>query len=260
VSSGRRGERVKPPMEPARKTGPKRPPAAGAKSCWAAALVLAAGSGKRLGQGRKGLLQLGGQPLYAWSVRSFLSQDWLGQVVLVVHAEDVRSVASAASRRFGDPRVKVVAGGAERQDSVARGLQALDPHMEVVLVHDAARPFLKASLVRACAQAARLGGGGVACVKVKDSIKRVEQGVLLGLPREQLAAAQTPQAFQAHLLREAHALAGAKGAYYTDEAGLCEAAGMPALAVDSYHENFKITTPEDLLLARRVIRDFDFAS
>jgi 2-C-methyl-D-erythritol 4-phosphate cytidylyltransferase len=222
--------------------------------------VLAAGAGKRLGAGRKGLLNLGDQPLYAWSLRSFLGQAWVGQVVLVVHPSDVRGVSLAVARRFKDPRVKVVAGGEQRQDSVAHGLQALDPHLEVVLVHDAARPFLRASLVKACGRAARHTGGGVACVAVKDSIKQVEEGMLTGLPRERLMAAQTPQAFQAHLLREAHERARAKGLSYTDEAGLCEAAGVPAVAVESYYENFKITTPEDLLLAKRVIRTFDFAS
>jgi 2-C-methyl-D-erythritol 4-phosphate cytidylyltransferase len=220
--------------------------------------VLAAGQGKRLGRGRKGLLTLGKLPLYAWSVRAFLAQAWVGQVVVVVHRDDVRSVSAALTRRFKDPRVKVVAGGEQRQDSVAQGLQVIDAHLEVVLVHDAARPFLKASLIRACGQAARHTGGAVACVAVKDSIKRVEDGRLLGLPRESLAAAQTPQAYQIHLLRDAHALAAAKGAYFTDEAGLCEAAGIPSVPVDAYHENFKITTQEDLLLAKRVIRDFDF--
>jgi len=227
---------------------------------WAAALVLAAGAGKRLGKGRKGLLSLGGLPLYAWSVRAFLADSSVGQVIVVVHAEDVRTVSAALKRRFKDARTKVVAGGAERQDSVAQGLAAIDPHYEVVLVHDAARPFLKASLIRACARAARHTGGAVACVKVKDSIKRVEQGLLEGLPRESLLAAQTPQAYQAHLLREAHARAKAKGAYYTDESGLCEAAGIPSVSVEAYYENFKITTPEDLPLARQVARVFDPAS
>lgn len=240
-------------MSSGRSKGGAFPPA-----CWAAALVLAAGQGKRLGQGRKGLLRLGQQPLYAWSVRAFLAQAWMGQVVLVVHREDVRSVSLAAARRFKDPRLKVVAGGVQRQDSVAQGMQVLDPHLEVVLVHDAARPFLKASLIRSCAQAARHTGGAVACVAVKDTIKQVEEGRLLGLPRESLAAAQTPQAYQIHLLREAHTQAAAKGVYYTDEAGLCEAAGIPSVLVSAYNENFKITTQEDLLLAKRVIRDFDF--
>lgn len=226
---------------------------------WAAAIVLAAGAGRRLGAGsRKGLLLLGGRPLYAWSVEAFLASPLLGQVLLVVHAQDVRGVSAACARRFKDARLRVVAGGAERQDSVAHGLGAVDPHAEVVLVHDAARPFLKQSLIRACAQAARLAGGAVACVAVKDSVKMVDSGRLQGLPRERLRAAQTPQAFQAHLLREAHAEAARGKAYYTDEAGLCEAAGIPAVAVDGYHENFKITTPEDLPLAKRVIRDFDF--
>jgi len=229
-------------------------------TAWASAVVLAAGAGRRLGLGRKGLLNLGKLPLYAWSVRAFLAHRWIGQVLVLVHADDVRSVASASARRFKDPRVKVLAGGQQRQDSVARGLQALDAHLDVVLVHDAARPFLNASLVQACARTARHTGGAVACVPVKDSIKRMEDGRLVSLRREDLVAAQTPQAFQASLLREAHGLARSKGLYYTDEAGLCEAAGIPALAVDSYNENFKITTPEDLLLAKRIIRTFDFSA
>jgi 2-C-methyl-D-erythritol 4-phosphate cytidylyltransferase len=226
---------------------------------YAAAIVLAAGAGKRLGAGgRKGVLSLGGRPLYAWSVGAFLASPLINQVVVVAHREDVRSVAAACAKRFHDARLRVVAGGEQRQDSVALGLQAVDAHAEVVLVHDAARPFLKASLIRACAQTARLAGGAIACVKVKDSIKLVEGGQLQGLPREALMAAQTPQAFQAHLLREAHAEAAKRKAYYTDEAGLCEAAGIPAVAVEAYYENFKITTPEDLPLAKRAVTGFDF--
>lgn len=225
---------------------------------FAAALVLAAGAGKRLGQGRKGLLTLGGKPLYAWSVDAFLNAPSVGQVVVVVHSQDVKAVSAACARRFKDARLKVVAGGAERQDSVARGLDAADPHYEVILVHDAARPFLKASLIRACAQGARLHGGAVACVPVKDSIKLSDEGMLTALPREKLWAAQTPQAYQAHLLREAHADAAKKKAYYTDEASLCEAAGIPSVAVPAYYENFKITTPEDLPLAKKVVAGFDF--
>ena len=221
--------------------------------------MLAAGAGKRLGSsGRKGLLQLGGKPLYAWSVAAFLASPVVNQVVVVVHAADVRSVGTALIRRFKDARLKVVAGGAQRQDSVSRGLEAVDAHAEVVLVHDAARPFLKQSLIKACAQTARMAGGAIACVASKDTVKVVENGVLRGLPREQLRAAQTPQAFQAHLLRDAHADAARTQSYFTDEAGLCEAAGIPAVAVDAYYENFKITTPEDLALAKRLVKDFDF--
>jgi 2-C-methyl-D-erythritol 4-phosphate cytidylyltransferase len=227
---------------------------------WAAALVLAAGAGKRLGVGgRKGLLKLGDRPLYAWSVEAFLKAPFMGQVVVVVHSEDLRQVGAACQKRFKDPRLKVVAGGAERQDSVRFGLQSIDPHMEVILVHDAARPFINASLIKHCAVSARLQGGAVACVPVKDSVKLEEAGgVLKALPREKLRAAQTPQAYQAHLLREAHAQALLKRRYYTDEAGLCEAAGTPSVAVASYYENFKITTPEDLPMAKRIIGSFDF--
>jgi 2-C-methyl-D-erythritol 4-phosphate cytidylyltransferase len=228
---------------------------------WAGALVLAAGAGKRLGaDGRKGLLNLGGRPLYCWSVEAFLRSPIVGQVVLVVHAGDLRVTGSACLKRFArDPRLKVVAGGNERQDSVRFGLQSVDPHMEVVLVHDAARPFLKASLIEQCARLARLKGGAVASVPVKDSVKLVEaDGVLKALPREKLWAAQTPQAYQAHLLREAHAQALVKSRYYTDEAGLCEAAGLASHLVQSYYENFKITTPEDLPLARKIVQTFDF--
>lgn len=226
---------------------------------WAAALVLAAGAGKRLGAGgRKGLLSLGGKPLYAWSVQAMLASPLIGQVLVLVHAQDVKAVSNACARRFKDARLRVVAGGAERQDSVRLGLEAADPHFEVLLVHDAARPFLKQSLIRACAQGARLSGGAVACVPVKDSIKLSEEGFLSALPREKLWAAQTPQAYQAHLLRQAHLDAFNKKAYYTDEAGLCEAAGIPSVAAPAYYENFKITTPEDLALAKKIIATFDF--
>ncbi len=225
---------------------------------YAAAIVLAAGLGSRLQAGRKGLVELGGLPLYAWSVKAMLASPFIGQVVLVVHSQDVSGVTRAVSRRFKDRRLKIQAGGVERQDSVRLGLQATDAHFEVVLVHDAARPFLRQSLIRECAQIARLKGGAVACVPVKDSVHVLRNGRLVGLDRATLRAAQTPQAYQAQLLRRAHQAAAKKKAYYTDEAGLAEASGIPSVPVMSYEENFKITTPRDLSAARGQIKGFDF--
>lgn len=226
---------------------------------YAAAIVLAAGVGSRLkAPQRKGVVALGGLPLYAWSVKAMLASPLIGQVVLVLHPKDVAGVGRAAQRRFKDRRLKVQAGGEQRQDSVRLGLQAVDAHFEVVLVHDAARPFLRQSLIRDCASTARLTGGAVACVPVKDSIHALKGKRLKGLDRSSLLAAQTPQAYQAQLLRQAHQAAAKKKASFTDEASLAEASGIASVPVIAYEENFKVTTPRDLSLARAQIKGFDF--
>src|SRR4051794_33231724 len=134
---------------------------------YAGAILLAAGTGSRLGsKTRKGLVKLGGKPLFLWSLEALLRSPEIGQVVLTAHAGDRESMA-AGVKRFAE-KVRVVTGGATRQDSVACGLAALDPSWPVALVHDAARPFLTPSLVRDCAASARDHGSGIAAVEVKD--------------------------------------------------------------------------------------------
>ena len=225
----------------------------------AGAVLLAGGVGSRLKAGtRKTNLKLGSKAIVEWPLISLLNSPYIGEVALVVHKRDYASRVAWAKRRKFKKRVEVVIGGKERQDSVANGLSALDGGWEVLLVHDAARPFLNQSLIRGCVMLAKARGAAIAVVPVKDSIKLVDGPHLKGLPRERLLAAQTPQACQAGVLRRAHAWAQQRRHLHTDEASLLEARGHMSLPVMAYYENFKVTTPEDFEAAKRVIKTFNF--
>lgn len=202
-------------------------------------IVAAGGAGKRLGADRpKALVPVGGAPLYIYSIRTFASLPFVREIVLVLPGEWVD--------RVRPPRdVRVVAGGARRQDSVRNGLKATDPSSDVVLVHDAARPFATPRLIRAVAEAARRHGAAVPGVPVVDTIKIVDgRGrVVETPPRDRMRAAQTPQGFRRELLVEAYRRAGRRDA--TDDVQLVERIGGRVVVVEGDPANYKLTTPED---------------
>ena len=223
------------------------------------AVVLAAGSGSRLAaalQGRaKQFEPFDGAPLYWRSAQVFAQSGAVGGIVLVFpeavrEAEAARIAALPAGDDLGIPWL-AVAGGPQRQDSVRLGLAAVPRGVHHVLIHDAARPFVSAALVRrVCAE---LAGGAPAVIPglaVTDTIKLVDRAapelVAETLPRHLLRAVQTPQGFDAALLREAHERARAGDAPATDDAALMESCGHPVRIIPGEAENVKITNPEDL--------------
>jgi 2-C-methyl-D-erythritol 4-phosphate cytidylyltransferase len=213
----------------------------------AGAILVAAGSGRRLkSKTRKAFVPLAGKPLFQWSLQVLERSAWVGEITLVVHAGDVVRLGAWVREHR---KVRVVEGGEERQDSVQEGLRALQGSWPVILVHDAARPFASQELVQACVESALKRGSGIAAVPVKDSIKRLRQGKVSGLPRHELWAAQTPQAIRREWLEAAYAWAAKKRFLATDEAGLLEAFGKPVTLVESSDDNFKVTTPVDLKMA-----------
>ncbi|WP_165078990.1 MULTISPECIES: 2-C-methyl-D-erythritol 4-phosphate cytidylyltransferase [unclassified Desulfovibrio] len=226
------------------------------------AVLLAAGSGRRLAaalDGRpKQFLLFEGVPLYWRPAQVFAHSGAVGGIVLVfpeaaLEVEARRLDALGAADDLGIPWL-AVAGGPQRQDSVRLGLAAVPRHVRQVLVHDAARPFVSAALVRRICAA--LAGGAPAVIPglpVTDTIKVVdadEPELAVGTPpRALLRAVQTPQGFDAALLREAHERARAD-APATDDAALMEALGVPVRIIPGEAENVKITNPEDLALLR----------
>jgi 2-C-methyl-D-erythritol 4-phosphate cytidylyltransferase len=214
-------------------------------------VIAAAGRGARLGSPRpKALVRLGGETLLSRSLRAFLAHPMVGAVVIAV--ADPAALASALGPL--DARVRLVAGGAERQDSVRAALAAL-PEVEVVLVHDAARPLVDAALITAVAEAAARHGAAIPCIPVPDTIKRIGSSGLVEetVPRQTLALAQTPQGFRLEILRKAHAEAARLGFQGTDDAALVERLGLPVAAVHGDPRNIKITTPGDLRLAEAIL-------
>ncbi len=218
-------------------------------------VIVAAGTGSRLGAARhKALVRLGGRPLLEHALLRLLKLPWLDPVVLVVHAED-RAEVEALAAHWPRP-VSLVAGGARRQDSVQAGLRALgDDAPPIVLVHDAARPFVPVDALAALADAAAAHGAALLTQPLADTIKQVRGArVETTLPREALHAAQTPQAFRRRELLERLQRAQAEGRTVTDEAALYEADGAPIACVPGSARNFKITTPADLALAQATLQ------
>lgn len=223
-----------------------------------AAVIPAAGRGSRTGyKTPKPFLDLGGAPLLARTIEVFARSPRVACVQPVLPRRWIPAFASrvAAGRRWERCRPPV-AGGRERQDSVAAGLRALPPGTEYVIVHDGARPLVPAALVHRVLDAARRHGAALAAVPVQDTVKRVSgDGFLEGtVERAGLWLAQTPQAFHLPLLLEAHARARETGTWATDDAGLVEALGHRVRVVPGSPLNLKVTTRGDLALARALLR------
>jgi 2-C-methyl-D-erythritol 4-phosphate cytidylyltransferase len=230
-----------------------------ARAPTAAALVLAGGSGTRVGAERnKVYLPLGGRPVIAWSLATFTGIPEVGAVVLVVRAED----RELAERMLDEHRgVEVVTGGSTRQESELAGLRHLAPRIadgsvDAVLVHDGARPLAGRSLATAVLRAAREGGGAVPGLRRDDLAAAAPDGTgLVGSAPEALVAVQTPQGFRAAPLLAAYEEAARHGFSGTDTASCMErfAPDVPVRWIPGEERNLKITYPHDLLLAEHAL-------
>ncbi len=217
------------------------------------AIIAAGGSGRRLGASvPKQLLDLAGQSMLARSVGAFDRHPKVDDVIVALPVDLVDSARTIVGKVTGP--IRYVAGGASRQDSVARAFELVEEQTDIVLVHDAARPFVSADLITRAIAAAADYGAAIAAVPVTDTVKRVTPDsaaptIVETLAREAIYLAQTPQAFRRSVLRDAIAL-GRTGVDATDEAGLAERAGHAVRVVEGDRANVKITTPADLDRAR----------
>jgi 2-C-methyl-D-erythritol 4-phosphate cytidylyltransferase len=220
-------------------------------SAFATALVLAAGSGERLGAGvPKSAVQLGGRALIAWSLDALARAQSVDAVIVVGDERALGQALASASPGARARIANIVPGGATRQESCARGLAATSTAARVVLVHDAARPFAESSLFDEVAQAALTHGAALAAEPLTDTLKRVEGGrVVETIERTGLWRAQTPQAAWRDWLVEAHARARADGVTATDDVALIERLGRAVHVVPAPSGNRKVTTADDLAWA-----------
>lgn len=217
------------------------------------AIVLAAGVGERLGAtGPKALANLGGATLLELSCTAAVACQEVEALVVTAppgHEEEFASMLEGLSKP-----VSVVAGGSTRQDSVRAALHAAPDDTTEVVVHDSARCMATPVLFSAVLGALSDADGAIPVVPVADTVKRVDAGrVVETLPRDQLALAQTPQAFRFKVLHDLHERAASEGATFTDDAGLLEWGGRTVAAVNGEPGNFKITTPGDLDRAKEVV-------
>lgn len=226
-------------------------------SRFASAIIAAGGRGTRLGaDGPKQLLEIRGTAILQWAVDTFVRATCIDEIVVALPPE---LAANPPPYLLGRSKpLHLVAGGRRRQDSVASAFDRVSSAADVVVIHDAARPFASEALVQRIVDAARASGAAIAAVPVKDTVKqaiipaRDEEGVMVEqtLPRERIFLAQTPQAFRREVLQAALLLGRQTGDDVTDEASLVERAGHPVQLVPGESQNVKITTADDLKMAR----------
>jgi len=220
-------------------------------------IIVAGGKGERMGPDvDKAFLSLGAKPVLVYSLMAFEKCPDVEEVILVVRKERIES-ARRAVQMFGCKKVvKIVAGGNQRQHSVAHGLAELNEGSEVVAVHDGARPCVMPSLISETIKSARQYGSGVAAVKITDTVKEVERGTTISqtIDRTKLWRVQTPQTFKVALLRKAFEMVAKKKIKITDEASSVELICDNVRLVQSSSSNIKITSPDDLVLAAALMR------
>ncbi len=217
------------------------------------AIIAAGGRGLRFGGAPvKQLVEINGESILARSVRAFSTHPAIGDVIVALPAD----LAADPPAYLRDGRIRIVAGGPRRQDSVRHAFRAASAATEVVVIHDAARPFASSALIARTIAAAAETGAAVAALAARDTVKRVETADERGpfvaetLARDAIYLAQTPQAFRCDVLRAALLVTEEA----TDEAALAERAGYRVRIVDGEPTNIKITTPEDLPLAETIAR------
>jgi 2-C-methyl-D-erythritol 4-phosphate cytidylyltransferase len=219
-------------------------------------LIPAAGIGRRMGSDRnKLLLTLRSKPLIAWTMLAAVAArqiDWIGIIAQPTDESYLQELLAALSLT---KKVQIIYGGTTRQESVYKGLQGLPDAAERVLIHDGARCLATPELLNRCAEAIRHCPGLIAAVPVKDTIKVVDDNLLIqSTPdRRQLWAAQTPQAFDVKILKHCHDEGVRQGWEVTDDAALFEKCGLPVKIVEGEETNLKITTPVDLAIAEFIL-------
>jgi len=217
-------------------------------------IIAAAGSGMRMGGVSKPFLALGRGNILSHSLRAFASLPETREIIVVVNRRDLDAAAKSLARVRKRCRIShIVEGGKIRQESVANGLARVAPDADLIAVHDAARPFASAGLVKRVIAAALKHGAAIPAAPVKDTLKRAGKDgrVLETVSRDGLWHVQTPQIFKAQLLRDAYRKFARRGEF-TDDALLVERMGRPVFIIESDYTNLKITTPDDMPLARTI--------
>lgn len=203
----------------------------------------------------KQFLSLGGQPLIVHSLRVLQASPAVDEIILAVPRSEMEYCLTHIVNPHHFTKVtKVVPGGQERQDSVRHALEEVQAEADIVLVHDAVRPFLTERMVDDVIRAAKANGGAIIALPMKDTVKQVgaDHVIERTIDRRPLWLAQTPQAFRRDWLLAAHRKAHAEGVHATDDAYLVEWAGHPVSVVEGSGENIKVTRPEDLIIGEAI--------
>ncbi|HEX7504850.1 MAG TPA: 2-C-methyl-D-erythritol 4-phosphate cytidylyltransferase [Syntrophales bacterium] len=221
------------------------------------AIVPAAGTGNRMGRERsKQYLSLAGMPILVWTLKVLEECPLVDGLLVVVPPQDIEFVRNTILSPCNLNKVNgVIPGGKERQDSVRAGVEALDRDTDLVIIHDAVRPFISIELISQCIRAAREEGAVTVGVPVKDTVKEVapDGRVLRTCDRSLMWLTQTPQAFRRDIIENAHHAAVRDGFRGTDDTSLVERLGIAVRMIRGEYSNIKITTPDDLILAETML-------
>ena len=220
-------------------------------------VIVAAGKGSRMQSTvSKQFMILKNKPILAHTIEVFEQVQEVTEIVIVTGAADIERVNQYKNQYHWQKIKTVVPGGADRQESVYEGLKAISDEVEWVLIHDGVRPLISPEAIKRVWAGARQTGAAVLAVPVKDTIKQVsESGEIVATPkRTSLRAIQTPQAFRRSLIQAAYEQAKEKGWQGTDDASLAEYMGHSVMTIEGDYRNLKITTPEDMAVAERLLQ------
>lgn len=218
------------------------------------AVIVAAGSSRRMGGENKLLLEIDGVPVLARTLSAFQKCAAIRDIVLVCREQDIMPYTELAKAFSIDKLCTVTRGGETRTESVLAGITAAPENAVLVAVHDGARPLVSEAVITEAVTTAAEYGAAAPVVPVKDSIKRIEDGnIAADVARSTLAAVQTPQVFRKDLLRHALTSAAERGYSFTDDCAAVESLGTIVKATHGSYQNIKITTPEDILVAEALL-------
>ena len=218
-------------------------------------VIACGGNSSRMGGVNKILLHLGESTVIGHTMLAFERCESVTEIVVVARETDIPAI-QAEAEKLGITKLKeCVPGGATRQESVFNGVRRLSPEAELIAVHDGARPLIRSEFIEKAAKDASVFGGAAVGVPVKDTIKTVDDGLIIDTPpRNKLYITQTPQIFKRRLYLEGIDFALEHGLDFTDDCQLVEAIGGKIYMTEGDYTNIKITTPEDIELVETLLR------
>ena len=227
-----------------------------AAASFCSAVIVAGGRASRMEGIDKILCPMGGEPLLLYTLMPFQTSSLVDEIVLVTREDLMVPIGTLCSQRGITKVRRVVKGGESRTESVLAGLRETDPQASLIAIHDGARPFLPLEVLEQTIETARQRGAAAPALPVKDTMKVAQEGVVQQTPdRARLFGVQTPQVFEASLIKGALTKALEEGAALTDDCSAVERIGFPVCLTQGSEENIKITTPRDLTWGEAILAE-----
>jgi len=221
------------------------------------AIILAAGQGSRMNaEINKQYIDLGGRPILSYTLQAFDENKAIDEIIIVIHEDEVELLNSKVLNFYECRKnIKIVYGGNQRQESVRNGLMEVSDSTAIVLIHDGARPFINQNLILKCVEGAEVFGAVSVGVPIKETIKIITEDKFVSYTpkRKNVWITQTPQAFKTEIIKKAHEFALKENLLGTDDAMLVEEMGASVKMLEGDYRNIKITTPEDLIIAKAIL-------